>query len=106
MKQWIQVLSSVSIAVSIASSAPTDEPSITTVEQQFRELPMEAKRVTGPLFWLHGDESQERLEMYLDRVAESGNGCFTAESRPHQDWLGEDWYRDLKSACRPPRNMT
>ena len=95
MKQWIQLLVSVSMAVSIASSAPAGEPSLATVEQQFRELPMEAKRLTGPLFWLHGDESQERLEMYLDRVAESGNGCFTAESRPHQDWLGEGWYRDL-----------
>ena len=56
---------------------------------------MEAKRLTGPLFWLHGDESKERLEMYLGKVAESGNGCFTAESRPHTDWLGEGWYRDL-----------
>ena len=95
MKQWIQLLSSVSLALSITSSAPAGEPSLATVEQQFRELPMEAKRLTGPLFWLHGDESKERLEMYLDKVAESGNGCFTAESRPHQDWLGEGWYRDL-----------
>ncbi len=82
-------------ALPVASSAAAGEPPLTTVEKQFRELPMEAKRLTGPLFWLHGDESQERLEMYLDRVAESGNGCFTAESRPHQDWLGEGWYRDL-----------
>jgi len=66
-----------------------------SLEKQFRELPMEAKRLTGPLFWLHGDESKERLEMYLEKVAESGNGCFTAESRPHKDWLGEGWYRDL-----------
>lgn len=67
-----------------------------TVERQFRELPMEARRLTGPLFWLHGDESQERLEMYLEKVAEGGNGSFTAESRPHVDWLGPGWYRDLK----------
>ena len=33
--------------------------------------------------------------MYLEKVAESGNGSFTAESRPHRDWLGEGWYRDL-----------
>jgi hypothetical protein len=66
-----------------------------TLEQQFRELPMEARRLTGPLFWLHGDESKERLEMYVGKVAEGGNGCFTAESRPHNDWLGPNWYRDL-----------
>ncbi|MBN1396329.1 MAG: hypothetical protein JW959_14995 [Pirellulales bacterium] len=66
------------------------------IEQQFRELPIEARRLTGPLFWLHGDESQERLEAYLGKVVEGGNGCFVAESRPHSDWLGEGWYRDLK----------
>jgi hypothetical protein len=56
---------------------------------------MSAKRLTGPLFWLHGDESPERLREYVKIMAESGNGCFTAESRPHNDWLGEGWYRDL-----------
>lgn len=68
------------------------------VEQQFRELPMSARQWTGPLFWLHGDESRERLEMYVGKVAEGGNGSFTAESRPHQDWLGPGWFRDL-SIC-------
>lgn len=65
------------------------------MEQLFRELPMEARRLTGPLFWLHGDETKDRLEEYVARAFESGNGGFTAESRPHRDWLGEGWYRDL-----------
>ncbi|MBI4879455.1 MAG: hypothetical protein HY812_07310 [Planctomycetes bacterium] len=65
------------------------------LERQFLELPPDVRRLTGPLFWLHGDESRERLEEYVAKVAEGGNGCFTAESRPHQDWLGEGWYRDL-----------
>jgi hypothetical protein len=65
------------------------------VEQQFRELPPEARRHTGPLFWLHGDDSKERLEMYVGKVAEGGNGAFITESRPHTDWLGEGWWRDL-----------
>ena len=56
---------------------------------------MEARRHTGPLFWLHGDESRGQLEAELAKVAEGGNGTFTAESRPHRDWLGEGWYRDL-----------
>ena len=33
--------------------------------------------------------------MYVGKVAEGGNGCFTAESRPHSDWLGPGWFRDL-----------
>lgn len=67
-----------------------------TTERQFRELPAEARRNLGPLFWLHGDESQALLEKNIQIVAEGGNGCFTAESRPHNDWLGPNWYRDLK----------
>ena len=66
-----------------------------SLEDQFLNLPMSAKRHTGPLFWLHGDESPERLNEELNKVAEGGNGTFTAESRPHKDWLGEGWYRDL-----------
>ena len=71
------------------------EPSIKEVEQQFRQLPMEARRLTGPLFWMHGDETQEQLEKELKNIVEGGNGIFTAEPRPHKDWLGEGWYRDL-----------
>ena len=72
-----------------------EEPSLADLEKQFRELPMEARRQTGPLFWLHGDESRGQLESELAKVAEGGNGTFTAESRPHRDWLGEGWFRDL-----------
>ncbi|MCL4181150.1 MAG: hypothetical protein KJ072_25820, partial [Verrucomicrobia bacterium] len=48
-----------------------------------------------PHFWLHGDESQELLERYVDLVAEGGNGSLTTESRPHNDWLGPNWFRDV-----------
>jgi len=75
------------------------------LEQQFIELPGEARRLTGPLFWLHGDESPERLRSYLEKVAEGGNGCFTAESRPHADWLGPGWYRDLKICLEAAKRL-
>ena len=78
-----------------ASAAMAGQKDMATLEHEFRELPIEARRLTGPLFWLHGDESKDRLEMYVGKVAEGGNGCFTAESRPHVDWLGEGWFRDL-----------
>jgi len=65
-------------------------------ERRFREVPLESRRLLGPLFWLHGDESRQQLESELEKVAAGGNGCFTAESRPHPDWLGEGWFRDLQ----------
>ncbi|MBN8460739.1 MAG: hypothetical protein J0M04_23150 [Verrucomicrobia bacterium] len=77
------------------SSGHAAEPDFATVERNFRELPPAARELTGPLFWLHGDETKERLEMYVGKVAEGGNGSLTAESRPHNDWLGPNWYRDV-----------
>jgi len=75
--------------------ARSSETGIAALEQEFRDLPPEARRLTGPLFWLHGDDTKERLEMYVGKVAEGGNGSFTTESRPHNDWLGDGWWRDL-----------
>ena len=49
--------------------APAAEPDFGWVEQQFCHLPLEARSGTGPLFWLHGDESQERLEKYVGKAA-------------------------------------
>ncbi len=40
----------------LAGSAPAREPDLATPEKRFRELPTEARRLTGPLFCLHGDE--------------------------------------------------
>ena len=50
---------------------------------------------TGPLFWLHGTESEVRLREYVRRVAESGQGMLTIESRPHKEWMKEGWWRDV-----------
>ncbi len=58
---------------------------------------------TGPLFWLHGTETQAQLEHTVARVSESGQGILTAESRPHIDWMGANWWRDLRivlDACK------
>lgn len=87
------------------ASLATANPEL--LERQFRELPMDARRLTGPLFWLHGDdnETKERLEAYLEKVAEGGNGCFTAESRPHSDWLGPRWFDDLAICLGKAREL-
>ncbi len=94
MKTKILVLSMLWLP-SVAFCQTLPQGDIARMETLFRELPMEAKRLTGPLFWLHGTESREHLESYVRKMAESGNGSFTAESRPHRDWLGEGWFRDL-----------
>ena len=93
------------VAMTTALVIGQTEPDFARVERQFHELPQEARRLTGPLFWLHGDESQARLELYLEKVAESGNGSFTAESRPHKDWLGEGWYRDLEICLNKAKQL-
>lgn len=95
MKTTASFFIHLSCACLVVQGARSAEPSFEDLEKQFRELPMEARRLTGPLFWLHGDKSEEQLQATLNRVAESGNGMFVAESRPHNDWLGKGWYRDL-----------
>ena len=75
------------------------------LQKQFLDVPMEARRLTGPLFWLHGDESKERLERYVGKVAEGHNGTFCAESRPHSDWLGPGWYRDLDICLQSAKRL-
>ena len=83
-------------AVALAGAHITGaQADISQTEQHFRTLPMEARRLTGPLYWMHGDETREQLEAELKNVLDGGNGTFTAEPRPHKDWLGEGWYRDL-----------
>ena len=89
----------------VHAKEPPYSREIAKQEKQFRELPMEARRLTGPLFWLHGDETAEQLENTLEKVAEGGNGCFTAESRPHIDWLGPGWYRDLRICLEKAKKL-
>ncbi len=101
---WIALLVSVSISLDGRALAEQGKD-FTAVEQEFRQLPADARRLTGPLFWLHGDESREQLEACLEKVAEGGNGCFTAESRPHNDWLGPGWYRDLKICLEAAKRL-
>ena len=95
MNGFAKILPAVLGLMTWVVAATAAEPDWATLQSQFGQLPIEARRLLGPLFWLHGDESRERLEMYVEKVAEGGNGCFTAESRPHVDWLGEGWFRDL-----------
>ena len=86
------------LGTAIVSATCVAQSDSTSLEQRFHNLPMESRRLTGPLFWLHGDETPERLEMYVGKVPEGGNGCFTTESRPHNDWLGRSGGATWQSA--------
>ena len=47
-----------------------------------------------PFFWQHG-ESKELLEEGMQRIYDSGIKAVCVESRPHPDFVGEGWWRDL-----------
>lgn len=47
-----------------------------------------------PFFWQHG-ESEELLREGMARIQESGIGAVCVESRPHPDFAGPGWWRDM-----------
>lgn len=47
-----------------------------------------------PFFWQHG-ETREVLEIYMDKIAESGMKAACIEARPHPDFVGQKWWEDL-----------
>ena len=47
-----------------------------------------------PFFWLHG-EPEETLRKYMDVIYESNIRAVCVESRPHPDFCGEKWWRDM-----------
>ncbi|UVI27411.1 glycosyl hydrolase [Paenibacillus spongiae] len=51
-----------------------------------------------PLLWLHGDprETEEVLRREVKAMDDAGCGGFIIESRPHNDYLGEGWWRDVE----------
>lgn len=59
-----------------------------------------------PFFWQHGEEEQV-LREYMNVIADCHIGAVCVESRPHPDFVGEKWWRDmdiiLEEAVR--RNM-
>lgn len=55
-----------------------------------------------PFFWQHGEDA-ETLRTYVDRIQASGCGALCVEARPHPDFAGEGWWKDLKlivSECK------
>ncbi len=47
-----------------------------------------------PFFWQHG-ESEEVLRNYMKVIHDCGIGAVCVESRPHPDFCGEKWWKDM-----------
>ena len=47
-----------------------------------------------PLFWQHG-ESESVLRQEIHQMHSKGIGAFVLEARPHPDFVGAGWWRDL-----------
>ena len=47
-----------------------------------------------PFFWQHGEE-ENVLREYMGVIHGSGIGAVCVESRPHPDFCGEKWWKDM-----------
>ncbi len=47
-----------------------------------------------PFFWQHG-ESEAILRETVAKIHQAHIGAVCVESRPHPDFLGESWWRDM-----------
>lgn len=54
----------------------------------------EGKNYILPFFWQHG-EDEETLRRYMQIIHESNIGAVCVESRPHPDFCGPKWWRDM-----------
>lgn len=55
-----------------------------------------------PFFWQHGEEEEVLID-YVEKIYESGMRGLCVESRPHPDFVGEKWWKDLNIILRECR---
>ncbi len=55
-----------------------------------------------PFFWQHG-ETEEVLIEYVDAIQRANCNAFCVESRPHPDFCGPGWWRDMDIILREAR---
>ncbi len=54
----------------------------------------ETPNAIAPFLWLHGEE-ESVLRAEVRRIHDCGIGALCAEARPHKDFNGPGWFRDL-----------
>lgn len=47
-----------------------------------------------PFYWQHGEEEAD-IRLGMKKINEAGIGAVCVESRPHPDFLGDRWWRDM-----------
>lgn len=52
-----------------------------------------------PFYWQHGNHT-ERIPEQIERIYQSGCRALCVESRPHPDFCGEGWWRDMDIVFR------
>ena len=82
-------------AVAVMGAVLLPFAAVADLREEFHSPQGAVRENTGPLFWLHGTETEARLREMVGRVAESGQGILTIESRPHIDWMRAGWWRDV-----------
>lgn len=48
-----------------------------------------------PFLWMHG-EKEETIRKYVQKINEAGIRALCVEPRPHPDFIGGEWWQDLK----------
>ena len=65
------------------------------MDSRIREvLNEEGENYIFPFLWMHGEE-ESVIRKYMRVIHEAGIGAVCVESRPHPDFLGEGWWRDM-----------
>lgn len=75
------------------------------MEQRLREvLEGREENCILPFFWQHG-EGEELLREGMQRIRQSGIRAVCVESRPHPDYVGEGWWRDMDVILEEAGNL-
>ena len=57
-----------------------------------------------PFLWMHGEDEQT-LRKYLHVIHDAGMNSVCVESRPHPDFAGEGWWRDMNVVLEEARKL-
>lgn len=57
-----------------------------------------------PFYWQHGDH-YERIPEQIKRIYDSGCRALCVESRPHPDFVGDTWWRDMDLILKEAKRL-
>lgn len=65
-----------------------------TALEALSQLNIDVRNHLLPFYWQHGDHHDKIVEQ-IQRIQDSGAGALCVESRPHPDFCGETWWKDM-----------